>query len=95
MPGYNSNNIVHFVSKYPFYTFTNRVNSGRSLFVMLEGSTLFVFLSTQIPLSPKTCFEMLSFYCNCVVFSVSRYPVLYCIVFVCVYMLMGHFGFIH
>ena len=54
-----------------------------------------VSLYTKIPLSPKSCFEMLSLYCNRVVFCVSRYPVLYCIVLYCnvfvfVYMLMGH-----
>ena len=52
-------------------------------------------LYTNIPLSPKSCFEMPSLYCNCVVFCVSRYPVLYFIVFVFVYMLMGHHGFMH
>ena len=56
-------------------------------------------VSEEKSTSPYTlifhCFEMLSLYCNCVVFCVSRYPVLYCIVFVFVYMLMGHYGFMH
>ena len=36
-------------------------------------------------LSPKTWFEIQSLYCNCDVFCVSRYPVLYCM---CICVLM-------
>ena len=75
-----------------FYMRHISITVGKNMF---QRKKKHLSLYTNIPLSPKSCFEMLSLYCNCVVFCVSRYPVLYCIVFIFVYMLMGHYGFMH